>query len=168
MLGRLRRKKGRGEGISPFKAGLVFIAILIPVVFVTFTKYNPFYSPYIVTAYFESANDLKKGYSFVRVAGVNVGQVSQVEALPDGTAKVEMEIEKIGWPIHEDAELKIRPRIFLEGNFFVDIHPGSPSSPVLPDDGTAVIPINQTAAPVQLGQVLTTLQADTRENLRTL
>jgi ABC-type transporter Mla subunit MlaD len=170
MLEFLRKgKKKRGSGgISPFKAGLIFLLILIPTLFVAFTKYNPFYSPYVVTAYFESANNLKKGYSFVRIAGVNVGQVSQIEALPDGTAKVEMQIEKIGWPVHEDAEVKIRPRIFLEGNFFVDVHPGSPSSPVLPDDGTGVIPINQTSAPVQLGQVLTTLQADTRENLRTL
>ena len=29
-------------------------------------------------------------------------------------------------PIHRDAELKIRPRIFLEGNFFVDLKPGTP------------------------------------------
>ena len=27
-------------------------------------------------------------------------------------------------PIHKDATLKIRPRIFLEGNFFVDLQPG--------------------------------------------
>ena len=31
-----------------------------------------------------------------------------------------------GLPIHRDARLKIRPRIFLEGNFFVDLKPGSP------------------------------------------
>jgi hypothetical protein len=29
-------------------------------------------------------------------------------------------------PIHKDATLKIRPRIFLEGNFFVDVRPGTP------------------------------------------
>ena len=162
----LRRKKGKG--MSPFKAGAIFLVILGVATFFGFTKYNPFYSPYIVTAYFESSNQLKTGYSFVRVAGVNVGQVSSVEALPDGTAKVEMEIQKIGWPIHEDAEIKIRPRIFLEGNFFIDVHPGSPASPILPEDGSAVIPINQTAVPVQFGQLLTTLQGDTRENLRTL
>ena len=39
-----------------------------------------------------------------------------------------MEIEDKGLPIKEDAELKIRPRIFLEGNFFVDLEPGSPSA----------------------------------------
>ena len=39
---------------------------------------------------------------------------------------------------------QIRPRIFLEGNFFVDIHPGSPSAPKLGDGDT--IPVNQTSA----------------------
>ena len=34
-------------------------------------------------------------------------------------------------PLHTDATLKIRPRIFLEGNFFVDMTPGSPSAPIL-------------------------------------
>ena len=47
----------------------------------------------------------------------------------------------------------IRPRIFLEGNFFVDVQPGTPSAPTLGDGDT--IPINQTAAPVQLDQILT-------------
>ena len=32
-----------------------------------------------------------------------------------------MEIDDKGLPIHKDATLKIRPRIFLEGNFFVDL-----------------------------------------------
>jgi phospholipid/cholesterol/gamma-HCH transport system substrate-binding protein len=77
-----------------------------------------------------------------------------------------MEISDEGLPIHADATVKVRPRIFLEGNFFVDVEPGSPSAPVLPDGGT--IPVNQTAAPVQLGNVLEALQSDTREDLRTV
>ena len=34
-------------------------------------------------------------------------------------------------PIHDDAFAAIRPRIFLEGNFFIDLYPGSPSAPDL-------------------------------------
>jgi len=166
MIRRLLGKKKKSGGMSTAKAGTIFFIILLPVLFFGFTKYNPFDSPYTVTVYFESANNLKQGQSFVRTAGVNVGRVQRVEALPDGTAKVELAIYKIGWPLHQDAEAKIRPRIFLEGNFFVDLHPGTPSSPKLPEsDG--VIPINQTAVPVQFGQVLTALQSNTRENLRT-
>ena len=35
-----------------------------------------------------------------------------------------MRIDKKGLPIHKDATIQIRPRIFLEGNFFVDLQPG--------------------------------------------
>ena len=49
----------------------------------------------------------------------------------DGTdnAVVTMSIKDHGLPIHEDATAKIRPRIFLEGNFFVDLQPGTPGAP---------------------------------------
>ena len=78
-------------------------------------------------------------------------------------ARVVMEIDDAGLPLHADATAKIRPRIFLEGNFFVDLRPGTPGAPEL-DDGDA-IPIAQTATPVQLDQVLTALQSDTRQDL---
>ena len=71
--------------------------------------------------------------------------------------RVTMEIEDKALPLHEDAELKIRPRIFLEGNFFVDLQPGSPTAPELDDGGT--IPMTQTAAPVQFGDLLAALQS---------
>src|SRR4029078_11631829 len=77
---------------------------------------------------------------------------------------VTMELQDKGLPIKKDAELKIRPRIFLEGNFFVDMEPGSPSGDNLPDGG--VIPVTQTAAPVQFGDLLTALQRDTRTDLQ--
>jgi hypothetical protein len=60
--------------------------------------------------------------------------------------------------------MKIRPRIFLEGNFFVDVRPGTPTSPTIDDGDT--IPLAQTATPVQLDQVLSVLQSDTRNSLR--
>ena len=48
---------------------------------------------------------------------------------------VTMTIGKAGRPIHDDARAKIRPRIFLEGNFFVDLEPGTPGAPEIADDG---------------------------------
>ena len=77
-----------------------------------------------------------------------------------------MEIKDAGLPIHEDATAKIRPRIFLEGNFFVDLKPGTPASPKLDDGDT--IKVTRTATPVQLDEVLTALQSDTRQDLRDL
>ena len=75
-----------------------------------------------------------------------------------------MELKDSALPIHEDATAKIRPRIFLEGNFFVDLKPGTPGAPVLKSGDT--IKITQTATPVQLDEVLTSLQSDSREDLK--
>ena len=76
-----------------------------------------------------------------------------------------MRIQDKGRPLHEDARFTIRPRIFLEGNFFVDVTPGTSSAEVA-DNHT--FPVNQTDTPVQIDQVLTALQTDTREDLKTL
>jgi ABC-type transporter Mla subunit MlaD len=95
---------------------------------------------------------------------VNVGQVKDVERGPGATAIVTFELGDAGLPIHRDATLKIRPRLFLEGNFFIDLQPGTPGTPNLRDGGT--IPLPQTAGPVQLDQVLTSLGASTRTDLQ--
>jgi phospholipid/cholesterol/gamma-HCH transport system substrate-binding protein len=162
-----KKKKGRGSGgMSPAKAGVIAIVIIAVATFWGFTRFNPFKSPYELKATFHSANNLQPK-SPVRVAGVDVGVVKDVQPLSDGKgATVTMEIMDKGLPIHKDAQLKIRPRIFLEGNFFVDIQPGSASAETLKSGAT--VPLQQTATPVQLGDLLTSLQSDTREDLRTL
>jgi virulence factor Mce-like protein len=146
--------------------GLVALIIVAVAVFFGFTKTNPFANPYEIKAAFKNVNDLKPR-SPVRIAGVNVGKVTKVEPIKGGSgAIVTMEVKKEGLPIHADAKAKVRPRIFLEGNYFVDVSPGSPSAPTM-DDGET-IPVQQTAAPVQFGQFLEMLQSDTREDLRTV
>jgi phospholipid/cholesterol/gamma-HCH transport system substrate-binding protein len=154
------------NGMSPLRAGILALAVLAVFAYFGFTKNNPFANPYEFDAVFRDVNNLKPN-SPVRIAGVEVGKVKGVEPVDRATggARVTMEIEDKGLPIHEDAQLKIRPRIFLEGNFFVDVQPGSPSAPTLDDGGT--IPMQQTAAPVQFGDLLNVLQSDTREDLKT-
>jgi phospholipid/cholesterol/gamma-HCH transport system substrate-binding protein len=162
MAGARRRRAGR----SPLTVGLIALVIVLIGVFLGFTKDIPFTHGFRVHAVFESANSLRIN-SPVRIAGVNVGKVKSVAA-KEGTNQslVTLEIKDSGLPIHEDATAKIRPRIFLEGNFFVDLKPGAPSSPKLEDGDT--IKVTRTATPVQLDQVLTSLQSDTRQDLRDL
>src|SRR5262249_37443177 len=57
-----------------------------------------------------------------------------------------------------------RSRLFLEGNFFIDMSAGTPSAPNVSDGGT--IPVTQTSTPVQLDQVLTALQTNDRASLQ--
>jgi phospholipid/cholesterol/gamma-HCH transport system substrate-binding protein len=156
----------RRSGASPLTVGLIALAIVLVATFLGFTKDIPFTKGFRVQAVFESANSLRPN-SPVRIAGVNVGKVKSVEP-KEGTdqALVTMEFKKSALPIHEDATAKIRPRIFLEGNFFIDLHPGSPSSPKLESGDT--IKVTRTSTPVQLDQVLTALQGDTRQDLRDL
>src|SRR5204863_6222974 len=101
-----------------------------------FNGSNPFSKPYTMKADFANAANVKPGAA-VRIAGIDVGKVTDVAAAgKHGTARVTMSILDKGLPIHKDAEIKLRPRIFLEGNIFVDIQPGTPESPVLKRGGT--------------------------------
>ncbi|MEA2468927.1 MAG: phospholipid/cholesterol/gamma-HCH transport system substrate-binding protein [Thermoleophilaceae bacterium] len=144
------------------------IAALLAIVLATYLAFGgraPWQGDHEIRAFVRSANELQNR-SPVRIAGVDVGKVKRVERGPGNTAIVTMAIDEAGLPIHRDATLKIRPRLFLEGNFFVDLQPGTPSAPELPEGGT--IPLAQTAQPVQLDQVLTTLKAGTRDDLKLL
>jgi ABC-type transporter Mla subunit MlaD len=161
--------------MSLFRAGLLGIVVILVVTYLGFTKFaNPFASEYTIHATFASSNGLRPN-SLVRIAGVNVGKVTGVSVLhgcksggPTScqAADVSMEIDSGGLPIHSDATFAIRPRTFLEGNFFVDIAPGSPSAPVVKSGYT--FPIQQGVEPVQLDQVLGTLHANTRHSLQML
>ena len=160
------RRRTKRRGTTSAGAGLIALAVISLAVYFAFTKANPFASPYKLEAIFADAAGMDPN-SPVRIAGVEVGKVTKVESTgPDGYAKVTMEIVEAGLPIHEDAQLKIRPRIFLECNFFVDINPGTPSGPVL-ESGAKPIPLAQTSQPVQFGEVLSVLETDPRRNLRT-
>jgi phospholipid/cholesterol/gamma-HCH transport system substrate-binding protein len=164
-MARSAKRRGRGSGgISTFTAGLIAVVVICVGTFLGFTKDIPFTRPFEIKAVFESANSIRTN-SPVRIAGVNVGKVKSVEA-QDGTdaAVVTLQIDEEGLPIHKDATAKIRPRIFLEGNFFVDLRPGTPSSPSLGAGDT--IKVTQTATPVQLDEVLTSLQQDSRDDLK--
>jgi phospholipid/cholesterol/gamma-HCH transport system substrate-binding protein len=92
---------------------------------------------YRLTADFPEATTLAKEAD-VRVSGVNVGRVSQLELAPEGNAtRVEIEIEPKFAPISEDARAILRQKSLL-GETYVELSPGSQL-----DDGES--------APVSLG-----------------
>jgi ABC-type transporter Mla subunit MlaD len=167
--------------------GLVLILVIAVGSVVAYTKKLPWGDPHEVQAVFETAQNLRPKAP-VRIAGVNIGEVSKVEPLTsdspqltaqaggeqqaspdeDGAASaalVTMTIKDEGLPLHEDAQMQLRPRLFLEGNLFIDLKPGSPNAPEVEEGHT--FPVNQTSSSVQIDQVLTTLQSDVRANLQT-
>lgn len=148
---------------NPVRFGLITVVLLAIVLYFGFTKHIPGTHGFRLKAQFATAVNIAPK-SPVRIAGVPVGQVTQVQR--DGnTGIVTMEISSAGLPIHRDASAKIRARILLEGNWFVDLQPGTPSSPTVSSGYT--IPSTQTADPVQLDQILDALNTDTRANLQT-
>lgn len=152
------------SGMSPVRAGLIALVIMLIGSWFAFSKDIPFTQTYRVQAVFENSN-LISPRAPVRIAGIDVGKVIEVDRYKDtNMSVVTMEITDNGRPVGEDATMKIRPRLFLEGNFYVDLKPGTPGAEELPDGG--LIPVTQTATPVQLDQVLTTLQTDTRRGLQ--
>jgi len=119
---------------NPLRIGLVVIVVAAILVYFGFTKHIPFKHGYRLKAEFATAVNIHPK-SPVRIAGVDVGKVSAV-ARHGKSGLVTMEIESKGLPIHSDATLKIRPRIFLEGNWFVEVQPGSPSAKTLSSGAT--------------------------------
>jgi phospholipid/cholesterol/gamma-HCH transport system substrate-binding protein len=148
---------------NPLLLGVIVVVVVALVAYFGFTKTIPFKHGFRLKAVFATAVNIHPK-SPVRVAGVDVGKVSSISRTGKA-GLVTMEIESKGLPIHSDATLKIRPRIFLEGNWFVELQPGSPSAGTLSSGAT--VPITQTSDPVQLDQVLDALNTDTRSNLQT-
>ena len=150
--------------MSVFKAGILALTTLVLLAYFGFTKANPFANRYGLKAMFRDVESLKVR-SPVRIAGVEVGKVTNVAPKDGGgAAEVTMELRNDALPLREDARAQIRPRIFLEGNFFVDIQPGSPSRGELEDGST--IPITRPPHGHAAG-ILDTLDSDLLLDLQT-
>jgi phospholipid/cholesterol/gamma-HCH transport system substrate-binding protein len=156
--------------LSNFQIGLIAIVLTFIGFYLAFTKSIPFAGHgYQLKAVFADAQNVR-AKSPVRISGVEVGEVSDVQHLTDANGKgedaavVTMDIKDNALPIRQDATMQLRPRLFLEGNLFVDLHPGSPSAPEL--DSGSLVPENQTSTSVQFDEVLTTLQAPVRQDLQ--
>jgi ABC-type transporter Mla subunit MlaD len=163
-VSRARKRLSDGGKASSIRAGAILIALIVIASYLGFTKAVPLRGHYEIKAAFQTAKDLRPN-SPVRIAGVKIGKVTEIQHVSGGRgAVVTMRIDDRSIPIRADAKMKIRPRIFLEGNYFVDVTPGSPTAKAVKEGAT--IPVQQTASPVQFGELLTALQSDTRRDLQ--
>jgi phospholipid/cholesterol/gamma-HCH transport system substrate-binding protein len=144
---------------------IVFILIFTIGPYLAFTKHVPFTSyGYELHATFSNSANIATN-SPVRIAGVDVGKVISTSRDGDNTT-VTFTVDGSGRPIHDDAFAAIRPRIFLEGNFFVELDPGSPSAAEMGSGDT--IPVSRTSTAVQIDEVLSALQSPVRADLSRL
>ncbi len=182
-------RTSRDKRMPSWLIGLILIVVIVIASVLAYTKTLPWADAYEVHAVFENAQGVRPN-SPVRIAGVDVGKVSAVEPLASTESEtlrtqadeeegvvaevgaggsegavVTMEFKEDALPLHSDATLKLRPRLFLEGNYFIDLQPGSPGAEEIGEGHT--FSVAQTSYTPQLDQLLTTLQADVRANLQT-
>jgi phospholipid/cholesterol/gamma-HCH transport system substrate-binding protein len=121
-------------------------------------------TPKTIAIEVENAQAVQPGQGqTVRVAGVEVGRISDVE-VEEGVAIVEMEIEREYEDlIRDDATAVLRPKTALK-DMFVEVSPGG--GRVL-DEGER-IPVENTLPDVDPDEIYEALDADTRPYLKLL
>jgi phospholipid/cholesterol/gamma-HCH transport system substrate-binding protein len=126
----------------------------------------PFDNTYTVNAQFANAQALTPGQGEpITVAGVKVGVITNV-TLKDGVALVGMTINRNQLPaVYQNATALIRPRTGLQ-DMTIDLSPGSPPATKL--GGNVVLPASRTVPEINVDEVLSLLDSDTRGWFQTL
>jgi phospholipid/cholesterol/gamma-HCH transport system substrate-binding protein len=134
--------------------------------------YLPAWVPVLGTDFFELKGEFSTAQSVtpgqgqtVDIAGVPVGEINKVE-LVDGRAVVTMSIrQKYRDLVKRDATMLLRPKTGLK-DMVIELDPGTPGSPNAPEG--YMVPVSQTRPDVNLDEILSNLDRDTRDYLRLL
>ena len=114
---------------------------------------------YTVKIPFDEAAQLAN-QSDVRISGVSVGKVQQIELSPDGKhALATLELSDTYGPIPDNTKAILRQKTLL-GETYVELTPGDPEAPKLQDGGT--LPLGQVSEAVQLDEIFRTFNPETR------
>jgi phospholipid/cholesterol/gamma-HCH transport system substrate-binding protein len=120
---------------------------------------------YKVNAEFSTAQAVVPGQGqTVNIAGVPVGNIGNV-TLQGGVAVVQMNIKKKYKPIYRNAQLLLRPKTGLK-DMYIEMDPGTSSAGALPAGST--LPVSNTLPDVNLDEILSNLDSDTRSYLEIL
>lgn len=152
------------------RTGAIFVALTSIFLFVIYTRPSvPLLSGggQEVKAQFAFGANVRPGYTPVRVNGVEVGQVKDIERGEGGRgALVTVEFKKgSGVELKEDVTMALRWRTLLGRNLYVDVEPGSPSAP---EWRGGTIPKTRTQDQVELDTTLEPLNARGRGALQTM
>lgn len=166
---RNRRSSAVNLAGSPTLVGAVTVLVTLIAVFLAYNANSglPFVSTYRISAQIPNAGTLTPGNE-VRVGGVRVGQITQVEpqTSEDGSvnAKVDMELNSDEGPLPDDSTVIVRARSAL-GLKYLEVTRGS-SDQGLPGGG--ILPISQaTPEPVEIDQLFNTFDQATRDAIQT-
>jgi len=116
---------------------------------------------YRFSASFQEATQLAD-QADVRISGVSVGKVVGIEA-SQGRTRVEMRLEPEFAPLPADSRAILRLKTLL-GETYVELTPGSPDGPKVPEGGS--LPATSVEPTVELDEVLRSFDPETRTALR--
>lgn len=167
-----RRTWERIRTVPGLGRNLIVLVILIVLGFVSTSTIlgnqrfiPPWSDRYEFSADFAQAPAVNPGQQpKVRIAGVEVGQITGSQVTPDGKARLTLSLEP-GHPIYTNAHLVLRPTNPLN-EMYVEVNPGGPPAKQL--DAGGVIPVGQTERPVQPDEVLNHLDERSRAALTDL
>ncbi|MEX2195403.1 MAG: MlaD family protein [Thermoleophilaceae bacterium] len=151
---------------SPVLVGAVTVLITIVAVFLAYNANAglPFVPTYDVRAQLPSGAKLIAGNA-VRIGGDRVGQITEIETEtveqdgePVSIAVIEMELDKRVQPLAADTQVIVRPQSLL-GLKYVELTPGESEQTLQPG---ATLSLANATAPVDLEDVLSTFDAETR------
>jgi phospholipid/cholesterol/gamma-HCH transport system substrate-binding protein len=127
---------------------------------ITFGGPTPFKAkPYEIRIPFREATQLAQ-QSDVRISGVSVGKVQDIELAPNGEdALATIYLDDKYGPIPRGSRAVLRTKTLL-GETYVELTPGDPDAPELPDGAT--LPAANIAESVQLDEIFRTFDAPTR------
>lgn len=118
---------------------------------------------YQVSADFPDASNLALNAD-VRISGVNVGHVIAKSSAPHNTTRVTFDLKPDFAPLPVDAHAMLRQKTAF-GEIYVDVTPGDPSKPKLPEGGS--IDKALISPSVELDEIFRTFDPKTRDSLRT-
>jgi phospholipid/cholesterol/gamma-HCH transport system substrate-binding protein len=117
---------------------------------------------YRFTTSFGEATQLAKEAD-VRISGVSVGKVKDIETQSSGRSKATIELEEKYAPLPKDSKAILRQKSLL-GETYVELTPGDKASGSIPENGT--LPASQVSPTVELDEIFRAFDAKTRDAFR--
>jgi virulence factor Mce-like protein len=151
---------------KPMRGGIIVLVLFGFLMYWAYTGGSIPFLPqggYTVKAEFSSAENLWAGRTKVRVNGVDVGLVSNVQRTGNGQdVIVSMNITQSGVHIMNNASAQVYWRTLLGFQYYIQLNPGTGHTPL----GNAIIPMSRTGVQVEADQVLESLTPSSRYGIQ--
>ncbi len=158
---RIRSTKGLGRDLG-IVAGLIVVASAVGVYILTHQRISfPWNDRLAYMADFEEAPGVTPGQGQeVRIAGVPVGEITAADVTRAGRARLTLSLEPRYATVYRNARAWLRPKSPLN-EMYVLLDPGG--KPAARLKAGSVIPLAETARPIQMDEVLSHLDDKARE-----